>query len=201
MARQMGVHLIGVFVYPTGKGRLTNAHGGAGFIGMTDVCVHWLQGAQLDFVIGHELAHVQQKHGEKERRIGAGAYLGVAALALAVPHLPLIWEAFFRFCVILIPLLGFYFASRRFEIASDRIAVETTGDGEAAIRALANLYWRSGVPIGCDTFDELFLAHPCFWKRIGEIARAGHVPIESVIRIRQEFEERAGDPGLPHAAE
>jgi Zn-dependent protease with chaperone function len=200
MAKQMGVHLIGVFVYPTGRGRLTNAHGGAGFIGMTDVCVHWLQGAQLDFVIGHELAHVQQKHGEKERWIGAGAYLGVAALALAVPHLPLIWRVIFKFCVILIPLLVYYSISRRFEFEADRIAVEFTGGGETAIRALGTLYWRSGIPAGGNRFDELFSAHPGLWRRIKAIARTGDVPIETVAGLRQEIDERAGDFGLPRGA-
>jgi Zn-dependent protease with chaperone function len=193
----MGVHLIGVFVYPTGRGRLMNAHGGAGFIGMTDICIHWLHGAQLDFVIGHELAHVQQKHGEKERRVGVVTYLGVAALALAVPHLLLIWQVFFKFGVILIPLLVYYFVSRRFEFEADLIAVELSGDGEAAIRALANLYWRSGVPTDCNTFDELLLNHPSLWRRINAIARVGQVPIDSVIRIRQEYDDRAYDFGLP----
>lgn len=152
LAKQMGIHLIGVFVYPTGRGKLMNAHGGAGFIGMTDVCVHWLHGAQIDFVIGHELAHVQQKHGEKELRIAAGVYLVIAALALAVQHLPLIWQVFFKFNVILMPLLVFYAVSRRFEFAADRIAVELTGEREAAIRALANLYYRSGVPTERNNF-------------------------------------------------
>jgi Zn-dependent protease with chaperone function len=57
---------------------------------MTDVCIHWLHGAQLDFVIAHELAHVKQRHPEKLLRIGAVAFLGVAALAIAVPHQPLL---------------------------------------------------------------------------------------------------------------
>jgi Zn-dependent protease with chaperone function len=191
LARQMGVHLIGVFVYPTGRGRLTNAHGGAGFIGMTDICIHWLHGAQLDFVIGHELAHVKQKHGEKERRIGAGSYLGVAALGFAAQHLPLVWQVFFKFGAIIVPLLVFYFISRQYELEADRIALELTVDGEAAIRALANLYMHSGVPANCNAFDELFLTHPGLWKRINAIARAGRIPVGSVARLRQEIGERA----------
>jgi Zn-dependent protease with chaperone function len=197
LAKQMGIHLIGVFVYPTGRGKLMNAHGGAGFIGMTDVCVHWLRGAQLDFVIGHELAHVQQKHGEMERRIGVGSYLGVAALAIAVPHSPLFFQVFVKFGVILIPLLVYEYISRRFELAADRIAVELTGEGEAAIRALTNLDYRSGAPNECNSFDELFLTHPDLSRRIDAIARTGQVSIESVIRIRQELSDRAEDSVLP----
>jgi Zn-dependent protease with chaperone function len=189
-AKQMGIHLLGVFVYPTGRGKLMNAHGGAGFIGMTDVCVHRLRGAQIDFVIGHELAHVLQKHGEKERRIGVGAYFSVVALVFAVPHLPLIWQVFFKFSAILIPLLVCYYISRRFEFAADRIAVELTGEGEAAIRALATLYYHSGVTAKSNIISELFSSHPSLYRRINAIARVGQVPIESVIRIRQEFNGR-----------
>jgi Zn-dependent protease with chaperone function len=195
MAKQMGVHLIGVFVYPTGRGRLTNAHGGAGFIGMTDVCIHWLHGPQLDFVIGHELAHLQQEHGQRERRIDIGVYLGIAALALAMFHLPLLWQVVFKFGVILIPLLVCCFVSRRFEFEADRIAVESTGDGEVAVRALAALYWRSGIPAKCNNFDELFLTHPSLSKRIEAVACVGQVSAECVTQIRQQFEDRAG--GLP----
>lgn len=201
MAKQMGVRLIGVFVYPTGRGRLMNAHGGAGFIGMTDICIHWLHGAQLDFVIGHELAHVQQKHGQKERWIGAGSYLGIAALALAVPHLPVVMQVIFKFGVILIPLIAFYSVSRRFEFDADRIAVEFSGEGEAAIRALANLHYHAGVPFTYNKIDELFIAHPSFWKRINAIATVVQVPIESMTRIRQEFDQRVGFSGLPSEPE
>jgi Zn-dependent protease with chaperone function len=201
MARQVGVHLIGVFVYPTGRGRLINAHGGGGFIGMTDVCIHWFHGAQLDFLIGHELAHTQQNHGKKERGIGAVAYLGIAAMALSAWHLPLIWQLLFKFGAILIPVMIFNFFSRRFELEADRIAVGFTGEGEAAIKALANLYQRSGVPGESSTFYELLSDHPSLWRRINAIAIAGHVPVESVTRIRGEFEGWATGSGLPHAAE
>jgi len=192
LAKQMGVRLIGVFVYPTGRGRLMNAHGGAGFIGMTDVSIHRLHGAQLDFIIGHELAHVQKKHGQKERRIGMGCYLGVAALAFAIPHLPVGWQVFFKFGVILMPLLVFYLFSRHFEFEADRLAVEHTGYGEVAIRALATLYSYCGVPLKCNKLDELFMAHPSLWKRINAIARVGQVPFESVNIIQQQFEDMAG---------
>jgi len=195
LAKQMGVHLIGVFVYPTGRGRLMNAHGGAGFIGMTDVSVHRLHGAQLDFVIGHELAHVQQKHGQKELLFGAGSYLGIAALALAVPHLPVVWQVFFKFGVILIPLMVYYSVSRRFEFAADRISVEHSGEGEAAIRALANMHYHSGVPFRCNEIDELFISHPSYWKRVNAIASEGNIPIECVTKITLQFDEKSG--GLP----
>jgi Zn-dependent protease with chaperone function len=158
---------------------------------MTDVSVHRLHGAQLDFVIGHELAHVQQKHGQKGLLIGAGSYLGIAVLALAVPHLPVDWQVFVKFGVILIPLMVFYSVSRRFEFAADRISVEHSGEGEAAIRALANLHYHSGVPFRCNKIDELFIDHPRFWKRVNAIASVGHIPIECVTKITQQFDERA----------
>ena len=124
-ARRMGVHLERVSVVPFGRGRLTNAFGGWRGIAITDDYGHWAQGAQLDFVIGHELAHVQQNHALKKLWLIAGLFSGIAALSCAVPPLPLAWRVFFRFTVILLPLFAFYFVSRRFEFAADRIAVES----------------------------------------------------------------------------
>jgi hypothetical protein len=71
----------------------------------------------------------------------------------------------------------------------------------AVIRALANLYWRSGVPADWKTFDQMFSTHPSLYSRIDAIARVGHVSIGSVARLRQEIDDKAGDFGLPHAAE
>jgi len=201
MAKRTGVRLRRVFVVPVGRGRLLNAWGGGGSITMTDVCIHWLHGAQLDFVIGHELAHIQQKHGWRNLRIAGAVYAGIAALTLAVPHLPFIWRVFFKFGVILIPLLVFYSVSRRFEFAADRTALEFTGEGEIAIRALATLYFRSGVPANCNNFDEMFMTHPSLWRRIDAIARVGQVPIECVTSFRKQFNERADDFNLPHGPE
>jgi Zn-dependent protease with chaperone function len=192
MAQRMGVRLVGVFVYPTGRGRLMNAHSRGGLIGMTDVCVHLFHGAQLDFMIGHELAHAQQNHGLKELGIVAGAYSVVGIMALAVPHLPLVWHIFFKFCVILIPLLISYSVSRRYEFAADRAAVECTGEGEIAIRALVELSCRTGAPIKCCIFDELFLTHPSLRRRINAISRVGQVPMERVDGIWQQFTNSTG---------
>lgn len=193
MAKQMCVELKGVFAYPAGKGQFMNAVSAPGFIGMSDVCIHRLRGSQLDYVIGHELAHIQQKHTRNKLRIVALIYLGIATLTLGVPHLSIFWRVVFKFCVILIPLLVFYSVSRRFEFAADRVAVELTGEGENAMRALATLYYRSGVPAMSNSFDELFLTHPSLWKRMSAIAGVGHVPYESVTGILREFNDRAGE--------
>ena len=200
MAQQMGVRLVGVFEYSTGRGRLKNAHAVSGFIGMTDVCIHYLRGPQMDFVIGHELAHLQEKHGKKELRIAASLYLAIAILALALPHLAIIWQVFLKFGVLLLPLLVIYSVSRRFEYAADRIAVEHTGEGEAAIRGLANLYYRTGVPTDCSALEELFSTHPDLSRRIEAIAQIGQVSNEVVAEIRQEYNGRSGGYGLSDAA-
>jgi Zn-dependent protease with chaperone function len=66
LAKRMGVRLRRTYVVPSGRGRLTNAFGGlTNSIGINDDYGKWLKGSELDFVIAHELAHVQQKHGLK----------------------------------------------------------------------------------------------------------------------------------------
>lgn len=197
MAKRMGVSLIGVFVYPAGRGRLMNAHGGAGFIGMTDICVHRLHGPQLDFIIAHELTHVQRNDRRKTVRTAGSIYFTVAAIALIVPALPLVLQVLLKFAAILIPLFLANFVARRFEFACDRAAVELTGDGVAAIKALATISSESGVLRKRSTFDELLSTHPSLRRRIDRIARVRKVPLELVAEILEQFNERVDDLRLP----
>lgn len=67
IAKRIGVRLRRVYVVPSGRGHLTNAFGSLSrSIGISDDYGKWLKGSQLDFVIGHELAHIQQKHWQKK---------------------------------------------------------------------------------------------------------------------------------------
>jgi Zn-dependent protease with chaperone function len=193
LAKRMGVRLKRVSVVPFGRGRLTNAFGGWRGIAMTDDYGHWLHGAQLDFVIGHELAHVQQKHVFKKLWLIAASLPAMAALTFAVPHLTLVWRILFNFSVILLPLFAFYFVSRRFEFAADRIAVESTRDGEAGIGALASLYRRSGVPTKSNSFEELFSTHPDLWQRMDAIAGVSRVSAECLNKVQQQFSDHVND--------
>lgn len=191
MAQRMGIPLKGIFVVPAGRGRLMNAFSLPGYIGMTDICVHRIKGAQREFFIGHELAHNRLRHGWKKVRIIAGIYLIAAALSFVLPHLSLVWQILLRFGQILIPLMVSNTVARRFEFAADRAAVELTDEPEAAIRALGALYFYSGVPTRRGNFQELFLTHPSLEKRIDAIARVGNVSVEKLVKIRQQFDHEA----------
>jgi Zn-dependent protease with chaperone function len=158
---------------------------------MTDICVHRIKGAQRESFIGHELSHIKLRHGVKKLRTIAGAYLTVVALSFVLPHISLVGQILLKPSLILIPLLVFYYVSRRFEFAADRASVEFTGEPESAIRALTALYYYSGVPPRRGSFQDLFHTHPSLEKRIDAIARDGEVPVETVNRIRQQFDEEA----------
>ena len=62
LAKKVGVELDRVYVVPPGRGHLTNAFGLWRGIALTDNFGEYLSGPQLDYVIGHELAHVKGKH-------------------------------------------------------------------------------------------------------------------------------------------
>jgi Zn-dependent protease with chaperone function len=191
MAKRMGVRLERVSVVPFGRGRLTNAYGGLRGIAITDDYGHWLHGAQLDFVIGHELAHVQKRHGRKKLLLVAAAFSGIAVLTFAVPHLLPYWQIPFKFVAVLLPVLVFYYVSRKFEFAADRIAVQSTGDVEAGIGALASMYRRTGVPAKCNSFVELFSTHPALWRRVDAVAAVGQVSPEYISSVEQQFQRQS----------
>jgi Zn-dependent protease with chaperone function len=193
MAKRMGVRLERVSVIPFGRGRLTNAYGGSRGIAITDDYGHWLHGAHLDFVIGHELAHVQERHGQRKLLLVAAIFSGVAALTFAASRLSPFWQIPFKFVVVLLPVLAFYYVSRRFEFAADRIAVQSTGDVEAGIGALASTYRRTGVPPRCNSFDELFSTHLALWRRVNAVAAVGRVSPEYVSRVEQQFNDRVNE--------
>jgi Zn-dependent protease with chaperone function len=191
LAERMGVPLLGVFVVPAGPGRSINAHAGPGFVGMTDTCVHRLRGALLDFVIAHELVHSQRRDGRNHLRIAAAVYCSMGALTLTLTRLHGIWQAPVKYCVILIPMLVFYFLSQQCELAADRAAVEFTGEPETAIKSLAALNYWSGGPEEREDLSEFFASHPSFSRRIDAIARMGEVPVERVNKILEQFRDEA----------
>jgi len=61
MAKDMRTPLKRVYVVPAGRGHLTNAYGLPESIAVTDNYGKFLDRAELDFVIGHELGHVKGK--------------------------------------------------------------------------------------------------------------------------------------------
>ena len=187
MSKRMGVHLRRVCVVPFGRGKLTNAYAGGAQIAVTDDYGHWLHGAELDFVIGHELSHIKHKDAVNQLMVVASMFVALGAATFFLPRMPLSLRIIFNFGAILIPLVALYALSRRYEYAADRSAVEATGEPEAGIHSLVSLYRRCEVPDEQSRFIELFSTHPALWPRVAAIARVGRVSPEYISNIRAGF--------------
>jgi Zn-dependent protease with chaperone function len=163
-----------ICVVPAGRGHLTNAYGGSGVIAVTDNYGKFLTSAQLDFVIGHELAHARAKHGRKKLLAVGTIFMIIILACYVMPPFPVRFRPFLDVLIVLVPILAFHYLSRQFEYAADAAGVELTQDPETAIHALANLYRITKVPVHCDRFTQLFMTHPSLTRRARAIgAKAG----------------------------
>ena len=182
LAREMGTALKRVYVVPSGRGHLTNAYGLGQSIAVTDNYGKFLKRAQLDFVIGHELAHVKQKHGRKKLLITVTVYASAAlACFVMAPSVP--YRPFVDILAVFAPVLMLNFFSRHFEYASDRASVELTDDPQAAIHALNNLYDFAQAPKRCGRLTELFLTHPALTRRVLAIGESAQLPLRTVLDL------------------
>jgi Zn-dependent protease with chaperone function len=164
-----------VYVVPAGRGHLTNAYGGSRTIAVTDNYGKFLTSAQLDFVIGHELGHAKAKHGRKKLLITAAVISGIALASFVMSPFLFPFRPLFDVLVVFVPVLTFYFLSRRFEYAADAVGVELTRDPETAIHALVNLYRVAEAPMHCDKLTELFMTHPALTRRARAIGEKGGI--------------------------
>jgi Zn-dependent protease with chaperone function len=183
MAKDMRTPLKRVYVVPAGRGHLTNAYGLSESVAVTDNYGKFLDRAELDFVIGHELGHVKGKHGRRKLVIMTTVFATLATTCFFFPPALIRFRPLLNFILLLIPMLTFYFLSRRFEYAADKRSVEFTHDAKAAIRALGNLYDFTQAPTRCDRFSELFMTHPSLEHRAAAISRIGQSPGENVSEL------------------
>ena len=183
LSRKMSIKVERVYIVPAGKGHLTNAYGLWRGIALTDNYGEFTNKSQLDFVIGHELIHVKQRHSLKQLGVVLTLFSFLTLVSFNLP--PLVWRfrVFVDLLFLLVPLLTVYFVSRRFEYAADRGSVEFTCDPESAIHALANLCRLTGTPIDCGRIVELFQTHPALSRRIAAIASLGSVRSDRVDEI------------------
>jgi Zn-dependent protease with chaperone function len=179
MAKDMQTPLKRVYVVPAGRGHLTNAYGLSESIAVTDNYGKFLDRAELDFVIGHELGHVKGKHGRKKLLIMTIVFATLAVISFLFPPALIRFRPLLNFFLLLIPMLTFYFFSRRFEYAADKSSIEFTHDAKAAIRALDNLYNFTQAPSRCNRITELFLTHPSFEHRAAAIGGIARRPAEN----------------------
>ena len=188
MARKMGIDLRSVCIVPAGKGHLTNAYGGSGMIALTDTLPKYLNRQQIDSAIAHELIHVKRKHA----RLGFLVVLtAFGALALSMFNLRewmMQLRPLLNLVVVYVPVLLFYYFSRRSEFEADREAVLFTGDPETAIRSLVNLYRSSSVPVTAGKLAELFQTHPSLNRRVLAIAKVAELPEDRVHQVMKEAE-------------
>jgi Zn-dependent protease with chaperone function len=175
LAKMTKTPLKRVCVVPAGRGHLTNAYGASHTIAVTDNYGKFLTSAQLDFVIGHELAHARAKHGHKKLLITAAVMAGIALASFAMSPLLFPFRPLFDVLVVFVPILTFYFLSRRFEYAADAAGVELTRDPETAIHALVNLHRITKAPMHCDKLTELFMTHPALTRRARAIGEKGGI--------------------------
>ena len=183
MAKHMQTPLKRVYVVPAGRGHLTNAYGLSQSIAVTDNYGKFLNSAQLDFVIGHELGHVQARHGRKKLFIIVTVFAVIALLCFFLPPILIPFRPLLDISVMFVPILTFYFFSRRFEYAADEASVQLTQDAEAAIHALANLYQMAQAPTRCDRLTELFMTHPALTRRAQAIGETGRIPVEQISEV------------------
>lgn len=183
MASQMGVTLERVYMVPAGKGHLTNAYGMSNAIGLTDSLGKYLTKAQMDYVIGHELAHVKLRHNRKHLLLVFGIFSTMTVLLFRFSRYALPLQVLAQIDVIFVPLAVIYYFSRQWEYAADRVAVEFTGAPEVAIEGLMNLRKVEEVPMQTAKFSELFMTHPSLARRVDAIARIGKISAQQLSRI------------------
>jgi Zn-dependent protease with chaperone function len=173
LAKHLGIPLREVSVVPVGRGNLTNAWGSTGrTVAITENYTKFLSGAQLDFVIGHELGHVQQRHGIRKLGVMAAMYGVVVAGCVLLPRNLFQLRPLLDVVIVFAPVLLQRFISRRFEYAADLTGLEATHNPEMAIQALENLHRASLVPAECGWVAELFMTHPSLKRRARAINAA-----------------------------
>ena len=192
MAKEMRIPLKRVYVVPAGRGHLTNAYGLGQSIAVTDNYGKFLNRPQLDFVIGHELAHVKERHGRKNLGITVAVYAVTALVCFFLPQILATLRPLFDILIVFVPILIFYFFSRRFEYAADRSSVQLTQDPETAIHALASLYRITEAPTHCDRLTELFMTHPALTRRAWAIGEAGGIPADRLSEVIDEMKSGRG---------
>ena len=186
MARKMGINLDSVCMVPAGKGHLTNAFGASNMIALTDALPKYLNERQVDSVIAHELIHVKHKHGRMGSFMMVATFSALVLLMFKIPDRMMQLRPLLDITIIFIPMIVYYYLSRRAEFEADREAVLYTGDPETAIRGLANLYKSASVPIRCNKLSELFQTHPSLTRRVLAIAQVGEMPKDRVTKVLKE---------------
>jgi Zn-dependent protease with chaperone function len=175
LAQQAGTTVRQLYVLPAERLRMANAFAhSAQNIFLTDYLVSNLSKAEVDAVVGHEIAHLQNKHLGRRMTVIFVAILVFAFsaafleywLPAGLPNGPIFYA---------ILLLIYFFLSRRNEFAADAGSVKLTGNAEAMITALARITRLNTVPLQWSKLDEKLLTHPSTMRRIRRMANAAGI--------------------------
>lgn len=141
----------------------------------TDALLDRLDEDEAAAICAHELAHLEYFNPARLRRLNWGNHALIAVATAAAVAAPLVSSlaAFAAWFVALVAVLGWRARNRqRNETASDRRAVELTGDADALVRALTKLHVLARVPRRMDPEQERRATHPSLARRIRDIRKA-----------------------------
>lgn len=183
LASKLGVKLRQIYLLPPGKTRLANAFARSGnSILLTEMLLTHLNKREVDGVIAHELSHLKHDH---PRLLGFALMGGFAVVA--VPFYATLWspeiQPYFDLLFVSIPLLIFYFISRRFEYTADATAAKLTGDPAASITGLVKLHHLNLMPLEWSKWSEKGLTHPSTLRRAYAIGRTSAMSDQRVAEL------------------
>jgi Zn-dependent protease with chaperone function len=149
-----------LYVIPAEHMRMANAFAHVAHnVLLTDYLVKNMSKSEVDAVVAHEIAHLQNRHIRRRMTVTLIAVLAFAFAAgfleywlpRGLPNGPIFYA---------VVVLALLFVSRRNEFSADAGSVKLTGDAEAMITALARLTRLNTVPMQWGRFDEKLLTHP-----------------------------------------
>lgn len=184
IAQKLGVKLQQIYLIPSGKSRMANAFARTGdTIAFTDYLLNQMTKREVNFVIAHELTHLQKKHPNKLASIGAGMAVG-AGMLIGTFRAFLDFSPYltYGFVIVLSTIITYAF-TRKFEYEADAGAVAATGDPQAAICALFKLAKLNLHPLQWSNWSEKWLTHPSMTRRAKAIAASAQIPEVSIPEI------------------
>src|SRR2546430_10378795 len=202
VAGRLGVKLQQIYLIPSGKGRMANAFARTGnTIAFTDYLLSQMTKREVNFVIAHELTHLQKKHANKLASILAGVAVGLGfAVASLGSFLQFPTFFIYSFTVLASTVITYTF-TRRFEYEADAGAVAATGDPQAAICALFKLAELNLHPLQWSKWSEKWVTHPSMMRRVKAIATRAQIPEVSIPDIAARGVEPALHYAIPDASQ
>jgi hypothetical protein len=162
---------------------------------MSDASARQMTKREVNFVVAHELTHLQKRHPNKLASIGVGVAVGVG-MVIGTFRAFLEISPFFTYGVIIsVSTLVTYTFTRRFEYEADAGAVAATGDPQAAICALFKLAQLNLHPLQWSAWSEKWLTHPSMMRRAKAIVARAQIPEVSI----PEMAARGVEPALHYA--